>query len=85
GFTECPLPSGDDFGQDGLADSLRRSAHLSGSDLLEALVWDLSRKSGSDSFPDDVSGVVVDFLPQEARQHPPVPGITQPVHRLFEW
>jgi phosphoserine phosphatase RsbU/P len=84
GFTECPLPSGQDFGQDGLAESLRNSAHLSGSDLLEALVWDLSRIAGSDSFPDDVSGVVVDFLPQQAGQHPPVPGIAQPVHRLVE-
>ena len=64
GFTECPLPSGEDFGEDGLAESLRKSAHLSGSDLLEALVWDLSQQAGSDSFPDDVSGVVVDLLPQ---------------------
>ncbi|KAF0116628.1 MAG: response regulator receiver [Rhodobacteraceae bacterium] len=63
GFTECPLPSGDDFGEDGLAESLRKSAHLSGSDLLEALVWDLTQQAGSDSFPDDVSGVVVDLLP----------------------
>jgi sigma-B regulation protein RsbU (phosphoserine phosphatase) len=85
GFTECPLPSGEDFGQDGLAVSLRRSAHLTGSDLLEALVWDLSQNSGSDSFPDDVSGVVVDFLPQETGQNPPVAGIAKPVHRLFEW
>ena len=64
GFTECPLPSGEDFGEDGLAESLRKSAHLSGSDLLEALVWDLTQQAGSDSFPDDVSGVVVDLLPQ---------------------
>lgn len=64
GFTECPLPSGDDFGEDGLAESLQKSAHLSGSDLLEALVWDLTQQAGCDSFPDDVSGVVVDLLPQ---------------------
>lgn len=63
GFTECPLPSGDDFGEEGLAESLAKSAHLSGSDLLEALVWDLTQQAGSDSFPDDVSGVVVDLLP----------------------
>jgi phosphoserine phosphatase RsbU/P len=64
GFTECPLPSGEDFGEDGLAESLAKSAHLSGSDLLEAMVWDLTQKAESDSFPDDVSGVVVDLLPQ---------------------
>lgn len=62
GFTECPLPSGADFGEDGLAQSLTQSAHLSGIDLLEALVWDLTRQAGSDSFPDDVSGVVLDLL-----------------------
>jgi sigma-B regulation protein RsbU (phosphoserine phosphatase) len=62
GFTECPLPSGQDFGEEGMLDSLRRSAHLSGADLLESLVWDLSLQSGSDSFPDDVSGIVLDLL-----------------------
>jgi phosphoserine phosphatase RsbU/P len=82
GFTECPLPSGDDFGEDGLASSLRKSAHLSGSDLLEAMVWDLSQRAETDSFPDDVSGLVVDLLPQEARQHPPVPGIAEEGQRL---
>lgn len=61
GFTECPLPNGEDFGEDGLSNSLTRSAHLSGIDLLEALVWDLATQSGSDSFPDDVSGVVLDI------------------------
>lgn len=61
GFTECPLPSGRDFGEDGLAVSLHASANLNGSDLLEALIWDLSRQSGSDSFSDDVSAVVLDL------------------------
>jgi sigma-B regulation protein RsbU (phosphoserine phosphatase) len=62
GITECPRLSGDDFGEDGLAESLVRSAHLSGSDLLEALVWDLGQAAGTMSFPDDVSGVVLDLL-----------------------
>ncbi len=62
GFTECPLPTGEDFGEEGLTQSLRSSGHLSGADLLEALVWDLTSQAGSDSFPDDVSGVVLDIL-----------------------
>lgn len=62
GFTECPLPDGRDFGEDGLVDSLRSSAHLSGSDLLEAMIWDLTAKAGTDSFADDVSGIVLDIL-----------------------
>jgi sigma-B regulation protein RsbU (phosphoserine phosphatase) len=85
GFTECPLPSGQDFGEDGLTESLKKSGHLSGSDLLEALVWDLTQQSGSDSFPDDVSGVVLDLLPEETRQNCTIPGISQPGNRLFEW
>ena len=84
GFTECPLPNGSDFGEDGLIESLRASAHLSGSDLLEALVWDLTRAAGTESFPDDVSGIVLDLLPQDAGQHRPVPGIPQPGQRLFD-
>jgi len=85
GFTECPLPNGRDFGEDGLIESLRASAHLSGSDLLEAMVWDLTRAAETESFPDDVSGIVLDLLPQETGQHRPVPGIAQPGQRLFEW
>ena len=82
GFTECPLPNGKDFGEDGLIESLRASANLSGSDLLEAMVWDLTRAAGTESFPDDVSGIVLDLLPQEPGQHRPVSGIAQPGHRI---
>lgn len=85
GFTECPLPGGSDFGEDGLIQSLRASSHLSGADLLEAMVWDLTRAAATDSFPDDVSGIVLDLLPQEAGQHRPVPGVPQPGPRLFDW
>lgn len=85
GVTECPLPGGEEFGEQGLVDSLTRSAHLTGSDLLEALVWDLTQGSGSDSFPDDVSGVVLDLLPQERGQHRPVTGVAKPGDRLFDW
>jgi sigma-B regulation protein RsbU (phosphoserine phosphatase) len=62
GFTECPLPEGRDFGEEGLVESLQDSAHLTGADLLEAMIWDLTRKAGTDSFPDDVSGIVLDLL-----------------------
>ena len=85
GLTECPLPDGEDFGVEGLTESLKKSAHLSGADLLEALVWDLTLQSGSDSFPDDISGVVFDLLPDEPGQQPPVPRIAKPPDRLFDW
>ena len=85
GFTECPMPDGSDFGEAGLALSLSRSHHLSGADLLESLLWDLTLQSGGDAFPDDVSAVVLDLLPQETRQHRPVPVIAKPGQRLFDW
>ena len=85
GLTECPLPDGEEFGHEGLSDSLTRSAGLSGQELLESLVWDLTRQSGLDGFPDDVSGVVLDLFGQEAGQHRPVPGIAKPGQRLFDW
>jgi sigma-B regulation protein RsbU (phosphoserine phosphatase) len=62
GITECPCLSGADFGEDGLMGSITRSAQLAGTDLLEALVWDLGQAAGAPSFPDDVSGVVLDLL-----------------------
>ena len=62
GFTECPLPGNRDFGEDGLTKSLLRSADMSGADLLEALVWDLTQQAGSDVFPDDLSAVVLDLI-----------------------
>jgi sigma-B regulation protein RsbU (phosphoserine phosphatase) len=62
GITECPCLSGADFGDDGLMGSITRSSQLSGTDLLEALVWDLGQAAGTPSFPDDVSGVVLDLL-----------------------
>ena len=62
GFTECPLPGGGDFGEEGLTESLHRSAGMAGADILEALAWDLAQKSGLEVFPDDLSGVVLDLL-----------------------
>jgi sigma-B regulation protein RsbU (phosphoserine phosphatase) len=61
GITECPATDGPDFGEEGLIRSLVKSRHLAGPALLEALVWDLAHHAGSDSFPDDVSGVILDF------------------------
>lgn len=61
GMTECPGKDGFDFGEDGLIHSLERSRQLDGPALLEALVWDLIEHSGTDSFPDDVSGVLLGY------------------------
>ncbi len=65
GITECPVTSGEDFGEDGLVRSLQRSASMEGPALLEAIIWDLADQAGTESFPDDVSGILLDYLPQE--------------------
>lgn len=62
GVTECPDPLGNELGGDGLIALLRRSAALPSPDLLEALIWDLSNFADGQDFPDDVSGIIFDYL-----------------------
>ena len=62
GVTECPDLDGTELGADGLAAILRRSAHLPSAALLEALLWDLAGHANGADFPDDVSGLLFDYL-----------------------
>ncbi len=64
GITECPDPGGSELGGAGLLTLLSRSVALPSSELLEALIWDLSAFAGGRDFPDDVSGVLFDFTGQ---------------------
>jgi sigma-B regulation protein RsbU (phosphoserine phosphatase) len=50
------------LGTDGLIAALQQSAHLASPNLLEALMWDLANYFGSNDFPDDVSGLLFDYL-----------------------
>lgn len=61
GLTECPNPDGEELGGDGLFALLAANAALPSADLLEALVWDLSKHSGGLEFPDDVSALIFDY------------------------
>lgn len=63
GVTECPVAGieDDQFGDDGLSTFLTAHRDLHGQSLLEALVWKLSDVSGSEEFPDDVSGVLCEY------------------------
>ena len=61
GITECPDPAGEELGEDGLFQILRANDILKSSELLEALIWDLSHYHGGPEFPDDVSGVIFDY------------------------
>lgn len=62
GITECPDPDGEELGVEGLIAILRRHAELKSGPLLEALVWDLAAHLGSEDFPDDVSGLLFDYI-----------------------
>lgn len=62
GVTECPDPLGNELGTDGLITLLSQSAHLPSPSLLEALMWDLANFFVGNDFPDDVSGLMFDYL-----------------------
>lgn len=61
GVTECPDPCGEELGTEGLRQILARNLALQGTELLEALVWDLSLHTGGADFPDDVSGLLFTY------------------------
>ena len=62
GVTECPDLDDNELGTEGLVDILRQSAHLPSAELLEALMWDLAGHANGRDFPDDVSGLIFDYL-----------------------
>ena len=62
GVTECPDPGGEMLGEDGLARMLGELRRFSGPALLSALVWKLSEFAGRRDFPDDVSGILLEYL-----------------------
>jgi sigma-B regulation protein RsbU (phosphoserine phosphatase) len=66
GVIECPDLDGDGLGEIGLKTILERISHLRSPDLLEILLWELNLHSGGSDFPDDVSGIVFDYLGQPA-------------------
>lgn len=61
GLTECPDQTGMEIGVSGLSRLLQKNFHLPSPHLLEALVWDLSVATGTNEFPDDVSGLIFDY------------------------
>ena len=62
GVTECPDGSEAELGTEGFLQMLTKNAELPSTALLEALIWDLGQYSGGDEFPDDVSGLIFDYL-----------------------
>ena len=61
GITECPDRRGEELGHEGLTDILTCLADLRGADLVEGLMAELSRWSGNEDFPDDISIAVFEY------------------------
>ncbi len=61
GVSECPGPDGTLLGEEGLEELMRDLGGLKGPAVLESLVWSLSDYADGDAFPDDVSGVLVEY------------------------
>ena len=62
GIVECPTPEGRELGEDGLVEILQRNKQATSGQLLEAITWELAAHYGSEDFPDDVSGLLFDYL-----------------------
>lgn len=63
GVTECTDPDGCELGQDGFAAVLTANQALSGTDLLEAIVWELQSFHQAADLEDDVSALIFDYQP----------------------
>ena len=61
GVTECPDASGSMLGEEGLAELMKELSEVEGPPFLEALVWRLSDFAEGDVFPDDVSGILLEY------------------------
>jgi len=61
GITECPDQHGNLLDDAGLAKILRRNARLKSNSFFETLLWDLSNFAGDQTFPDDVSAVLLEY------------------------
>lgn len=62
GVTECPDHDGVEFGQQRLIDLLQRNAALPSAKLLEAIIWELNHYTDGTDFPDDISGLMCNYL-----------------------
>lgn len=61
GITECEDQKSNMLDTDGLERLMGRSRDITGPDLLETLVWDLSDFAGTTSFADDVSAILLEY------------------------
>ena len=62
GITESPGPDGTELGAEGLRTLMEDLRALRGNALLDALLWELVRRSGGDDFADDISGLMLEYF-----------------------
>lgn len=67
GMIECPGRDGTELGQEGLERLVARLAGLRGQSLIDGLIWELARWSGTEDFPDDVSCVLFEYTGMRPR------------------
>lgn len=67
GITELRDTTGVMLEEDGLSVLLRQNRNLRGPAFFETLMWDLGAYAGDAEFPDDISGVLIDFSGPKAR------------------
>lgn len=61
GVTECPNMSEEFLGEEGLERIVQDMKSVEENVFLDALIWELSRFAGTETFPDDVSGVLFEY------------------------
>ncbi|WP_371170182.1 PP2C family protein-serine/threonine phosphatase [Aliiroseovarius sp. 2305UL8-7] len=64
GFTECENEAGQMLDEDGFATILNNNNLLTNEALFDSLVWDLDQFSGGQDLGDDLSCVMVTYLPR---------------------
>lgn len=61
GITECPGDDDEMLEEEGVIDLLNRNAEIKGPQFFEALMWDLDNYNNHREFPDDISGVLLEY------------------------
>jgi len=71
GVTECPNPAGEMLGEDGLTKLVKKLRKIAENVFLDALIWELARFAETEKFPDDISGVLLEYTgPTSAEMSP---------------
>jgi sigma-B regulation protein RsbU (phosphoserine phosphatase) len=61
GVVECPAPTQEMLGEEGLAECLHDLRNVEGPAFFESLIWKLSEFAGDQGFPDDISGILFEY------------------------